>query len=533
MTLTLPHPDPFFGLPRLISHAFASLIAPFRQALASFNENEDSSDEPELVDDSDDDPGLTLEEIQQRQKKTTEKLFGNDDPDPPKKDDKPKKEPKKEDKPPAKKEAKVKDTLTKDEDTDDDEEENSDTDYEADDDEEEESDNEDDEDSDDEEEESDDEEEEVDVSKEKDPAKRETLAQQQLKVVGRKAKKLETDLTTANLRIATMEESLREAQTRIAEYSKVRIDPKSVPEYQAVENELWAIVDEAVAEDLPKSAAKLSETGKFNSYMKDYLASAKLNDTARTDAIDKLRERIVKDLGDFEYPYTDLIDEEKARADKLAKDVLKVLKSAKPKAEELIGLHSKLNDQAKSGRLDFSASEHARLMKEFAPTVEHLGKLDDKLVEESPYAPEALVTQLAKKSPKLAQKLEDAKRDTMEVVFGLKPLTSAEYDKLEEQGVDISEYLKERNKAHAEKRKKLLPLLVRGLFTASITRKALEGSIKKEREEREAGDEVEALDEIERDRKKKVEPKVKTVKKKTEDDPRKRPIAISKYFDHD
>lgn len=528
--MTLTYPEPFYGLPRILSHAFATLISPVRDLLASFIEGEDSpADEPEVVSEEEDEPELTLEEIEARQKRTTERLFGSgdDDPKPPKKDKEPKKG---EEKAKSKeKPAPKNDKPVIDEDADVEPDEDPEVDYEAEDEEEEDGQDTEDEGSEEEDEEGEnDEVDDTDPADEPDPAKRETLAQKQAKEFGRKAKRLENELITARLELTNKEEALREAQSRIAEFSKVRIDPTSTPEYKTVNEEMWKLIDEAVAEDLPRSASGLP--AKFNSYMREYLATDKLTDSARSEAIDKLRERIVKDLGDFEYAYTDLIDEEKRRADTLAKDVLKVLRNAKPKALELIAVHSKLEEQAKSGRLDFSASEHARAMKEYAPTVAHLGKMDDELVEKSPYAPEAVVAQLAKKSPKLAAKLESAKNDVLEIVIGLKPLSSKDYDKLEEEGVDIAEYEKNRKKAHAEKKRKLLPLLVRGLFSASITNKSLETLVKKEREEREKGDEFDALDEIERDRKKKVETKVPAKKKVVEIDPRKRPNPISKYF---
>jgi uncharacterized coiled-coil protein SlyX len=361
-----------------------------------------------------------------------------------------------------------------------------------------------------------------------DPAIRETKAQADAKKYGRLVKELETDLTSERLEKARIEEELKVAKERLAEFSQVTIDPRSVPAFKKLNDEMWADVDLAVAEELPSSAAGLAD--RFTPYMKSYLLATRLSGPDRAKAIAALKASIVGDLGGFDDPYEELLDDDLKAADILAKDVLAVIRRNADRAGEMITLQTEIQEKSKLGRLVHGAKEYERTRSSLKPLVEGLGKMEDKLIEENPYSPEAVVAQLVKQSPKLAKKLEEAKDSVLDIMLGERPLIDTEYKNLEEQGVNIKEFLSERSRKFEEKRGKLIPLLVRGLFTAGITKKALESLIKEQREAAEKKDEVDVLTDIERRRQRRPKATDLEEKKKKEIPPHERPNPLDKIF---
>lgn len=366
---------------------------------------------------------------------------------------------------------------------------------------------------------------EVDPRGAADPEVRESIAQRDAKINGRRVKELETELVELRLVETQLKKDLEERDARLAEFDKVVIDPKSTPEYRELNDEMWDDVDTAVAEDLPKSAAGLPD--RFSAYMKAYLIASRLPGNERAERIAELKATIVGDLGGFDEPLESLMDDDKIAADSLAKEVLGVIRRNVDRAKGMIKLESELREKSKRGRISVGLREYKRSVDEVESAIRAVGMLDDALVEQNPYAPEAVVSSLVKSNVKMKEKMERAKLDVIEICTGPKPLTDSEFDALEEQGVDIKAFLKERDALFKAKRAKLLPLLVRSLFAAPFTNKSLEAIAKEQRRKKDTDDELDALGELESKRRRvpSSESKKEKIVPATE-----RPLAISKFL---
>ena len=174
--------------------------------------------------------------------------------------------------------------------------------------------------------------------------------------------------------------------------------------------------------------------------------------------------------------------------------------------------------------------EHERQVSTLKPVLDKLGDMSPELIEEDPFAPAAVVAQLIVE-PKLKAKWEKAKEEVLEVITGPRPLTDEEFDQLEAQGTNVKDFLRERDRKFREKREKLLPLLVRGLFAAPFTNEALKSMAEERRKKKDEADELEALGNI--DRKRNLPGKKKAKAKEDEVPATQRPLAIMKYIKRD
>lgn len=375
----------------------------------------------------------------------------------------------------------------------------------------------------DEEEETEDVEDEEEEDEEEEPAKGPVA---EAKRNGKLLKKTTAKLTDVTLENTNLKQQLQEANERLTEYGKVKINPREHPDYVELNAKVWADVDGAIAEDLPPSCVKFDTD--FSKYVETYINATKKAGAERTAAINALKQEMVETHGGLSEKYADLDDDEKQIADNLAKDLLGVVKRNSPRIEELIRIEGKIKTDAEAGRIALNAKEYAQNKAEFREYVKGVGKLDSKLVKENPFSPEAAITQLVQSSPAMAKRLEAATEDLETLMVGLRPLTAAEYESLEEQGTDIKAYLKERKKRFEEKRRSLMPLLLRGLMTSNLTKKALESLVREQMKESDTEDELKALSDIERKKKlKKTESKPEEPKYKN---PRNAPSSIDQYL---
>jgi len=516
MNHALTYPSSFFEKCLAVDQSITRFFSKARQIVASFITSDDVEDTEVLPEADIARP--TREDIEARSKSTMDRMFSDDEGEDVTPSGKPP-EKKPEKKEPEKKEPKPKKEESEDDDLLDDE------DYEGGLDESEEA-EETKETEDDEEAETTEESEEAEEEEDDHSSGRESRAQAEAKKNGKLLKAEKARAAQLLLDKKKSDDELADARARLEEFNKLTIDPRSTPEYLELNEQMWKDVDTAVAEELPSSAAKLSDH--FAGYLKAYLASTRLGTSERTAAVSELKARIVSDMGGFSDPYSELLDDERVAADTLAREVLSVVRRNAPRAEDMIKLESKLREKAKAGRLVQGAREYDRSYSALTPVLDGLGNLPDNLVEENPYSPEAVLTQLVKHNEKLDKKLKKSKADVLEIIMGPKPITDKEYETLEEQGVDIKEFLQTKEKAFAAKRAKLLPVIVKALAVLPFANKAMEALAREQREESEKRDELETLGSIESKRK----APVPAAKKKVEAKGRAadRPSAISQYL---
>lgn len=295
----------------------------------------------------------------------------------------------------------------------------------------------------------------------------ESAAQREARLKGREAKELRAQLTEKDLEISSLAEKLQEAQQRLEEIEVTRVRPEDNPEYVEIRSE---IMDDArgVADLLPVGDPALLPS-KFGHLMDDYLRMQSLTDgSERALARDALQGSIVDSLKMSEVPYAELDVEERKEFGNAVIDVMKLLQRNANKTRDMIKLHEKLTQRAKSGISTANVREYEKQLKELSPVLDSVGKLDEALVESNPHAIESQLARLTKESPEYAKRLDKAKRDVLDLVLGPKALTQSEIDQLEANGTDVKEFLKERHNAFRAKQKKLLPMLVQGLVVRPL-----------------------------------------------------------------
>jgi hypothetical protein len=361
----------------------------------------------------------------------------------------------------------------------------------------------------------------------------ESMARKTARENGRRLKELEAQHADLIVKHTTAEKERDELRQRVQQYEQVTIDPRTTPAYQEVLNEMWNDVDAAIAEELPPVATELSN--KFSKYVAQYLPTLRMQAGERAAAVAKLKETIAVELGGHDVPYEELLEDDRVAADELARQVLAVVRRNAPRATKLIEIENEVRERAKKGRLASGVREYEDRANFIKQAIKPVGELDDKLIEQDPEIPEAIVTRMAKEDPDFDARLKSAKSDIEELLAGgPKPLTEAEMDALEEQGVDLNEYQKRRLISFRERVKKNAPLLVRGLALAHLTNKTLTTYAKEHLKERKKRDELAVLDSLRRHNDVKAtaaeKEKLQQQKAKENEDPRKRPLAVDSIF---
>lgn len=346
---------------------------------------------------------------------------------------------------------------------------------------------------------------------------------------GKELKRVKRTLTEKELELSTARQELQEANERISELSKVKVNPKDVPEYSELFEAVWADIDGAIAEDLPASCKDLDKF--MNGYMGAYINATRKSASERAEAITELKQTILTNQGGLtkeELEDGDPTDLE--RANLVVKEVMALIKRNAPKVIELRGLEEKIGKDSEAGRIAVNLKDYEKGQKELRALLSGVGKLDEKLIKEDPYSPEALLSQLVKNNPATKARLEQGIEDIVSFVQGMRPLSVKEYEELETNGTDIKAFLKSRKAAHVDKVKRLAPMLLRGLVTANFSTKALKALIEEQAEKLDDKDDLDTLADIERKNKRKIKGEKDTKERPKSDDPRRRPLAISKHL---
>jgi len=318
----------------------------------------------------------------------------------------------------------------------------------------------------------------------------ESAAQKRAKEEGRKAKRLETELTERNLELARIKEEAKRDKEELEQLKAVRVDPRDNPEYK--KNYDTITQDTAATSLRLKGKAREILPTKFGELMTDYLGLRALDHKEMLVADSNLRRKIIEDLELSEVPYEDLEAEEIDAFTPNVERVLDLLDRNANKTVDLMRLHDDLTKKSKTGKLAVDIYSYEASVKELSPVLESIGNMTDDLIAENPHSIESTVASLAK-TEEGKKKLEAAKADILEVVLGPRALTQKEIDTLEEQGVDLKTFYAERKKRATEKRKKLLPLLVQGLVARSKFKSALEKAGKVSTKEDTEDSELDAL----------------------------------------
>lgn len=318
-------------------------------------------------------------------------------------------------------------------------------------------------------------------TKEEEPEpKDESHARRRAKEEGKLRKQLEVTVREKDLELDRLREEVETLKGKTTELEAVRIKPEEHPDFLALQNKIINEAKDTVDEfDAPHANVVFNKLGSF---IRDYRKadSSENRETALLALKDDLAAKMFGEDSTFESLEKD--DRKEVSA------ALRLIKKSTEKADELDALGKDLEKKAKTGTLAVGVREYEALSKEFSPIVDAVGDLPDDVLETTPHTLESQVAILAKTEAG-KKRLNDAKRDALDIVMGLRPLTQAEIGKLEANGTDIKAYLAERQKALVEKKKKLLPIFIQALAGKAITNKAfvelanLKGKVESEESE--------------------------------------------------
>lgn len=287
----------------------------------------------------------------------------------------------------------------------------------------------------------------------------ESAARKRAKIEGKRRKELELTLKEKELEFDRVVKEREELAAKLAEIEHTTVRPREHPDYVAKLNEIVKDTQDFVEEsDAPHADVITRALG-------DYTKAYREADAAenRADKMMQFKDKIAQDIfGDPETTFNSLTGDER----KSVNDFFKYVRSAKTKVDKLLEIEDELEKKVKTGTLAVGVKEYERSVAEFKPILDVIGDLPEEVIEANPYAIESVVATVAK-SPEGKKRLENAKRDVLEIVAGLRPLTQAEIEKFSANGGDIKAFQAQRQKAFAEKKKKLVSLFIQGLVTRS------------------------------------------------------------------
>ena len=209
-----------------------------------------------------------------------------------------------------------------------------------------------------------------------------------------------------------------------------------------------------------------------------------------------LMETIVDKLSLSEIPFADLDDDEREALRPQVDKVMDLLERNLEKTKDLQKLHTSLKEKAKTGHLSIGVRQYTAAIGELKPLLDSVGDLTDEMIDTNPHAVESVVARLVKSSPEAKRRLELAKKEVLEVLVGPPALTQDEIDKLHNNGTDIKEFMRERDKRQDALKKKLAPLFVQALMTRSHFKTTLAKLAKLEIDKSSEESEFDALHEV-------------------------------------
>ena len=334
----------------------------------------------------------------------------------------------------------------------------------------------------------------------------ESIAQKQAKENGRLAKRLQTELDEANLANGELETQIEALKAEASENSE-SFDTSKAPELVALRSEMESDVDR-VALHLPGGAPQLAN--KFGPYMNSYLAASyKSTPTERSEAIEELKSQVVQDIGGFEEPYDELLDEEQVKADRVVDKILNLLERNAGNAEKYLDTEAELSDKGSEKRMNSSVAKYENSSEEILEVLESVGTLKADIRKDDPYGLPSIISEMVENDPEGKKKLRSAKRDVVTLLNGPKPLTKKEVETLTKSGKDIEKFKKQRIKNHTQKRGELITSLVEHIMTKGETEKALGAYFKQQSQKKRKNRDIDALDKSVRRKKRGVKKRKK------------------------
>jgi hypothetical protein len=323
----------------------------------------------------------------------------------------------------------------------------------------------------------------------------ESAARKQAKEKGREAKRLKNELTERQLELERERAEKDELKARLEEVEAVKRRPEDAPEFQEKHESVMSDV-RAIARRLPGKSRTLLVPN-FGEIMVSYMETLNVPLEKSDEADQALAGQIVDKLGFSEIPFDELDEDERDALQPQVDKILDLLERNLTPTKDLQKLHVALNEKAKNGHLSVGVRQYKAAAAELSPVLDAVGDLSDELIETNPHSVESFVAKLAK-TPEGKKRVDAARADIMELLVGPKALTQDEIDKLQKNGTDVKDFLRERDKRHADKRKRLAPLLVQALVTRSHFKTTLEKITKLELGRQSEESEFEALSDVTR-----------------------------------
>jgi hypothetical protein len=354
----------------------------------------------------------------------------------------------------------------------------------------------------------------ADAEKDDQVLENESAARKQAKEKGREAKRLKTELTERELELDCIRKEKEELQERLQQAESVKTRPEDAPEFQEKHESVMSDV-RAIARRLPVKSRTLLVPN-FGSIMVSYMESLDVP-LEKSDEVDQaLTAQIVDKLGFSEVPFAELDDDEQTALQPHVDKIMDLLERNLTPTKELQKLHVSLNEKAKSGHLSVGVRQYQAAAAELQPALDAVGELSDELIAVNPHSVESFVAKLARGSAEGKKRVASARADVLELLIGPKALTQEEIDKLKANGTDVKEFIRERERNHLEKKKRLAPLLVQALVTRSQFKTTLEKLSKFELSKQSEESEFDALSDVS---KKRPSQQSKTKIKASERDP--------------
>jgi hypothetical protein len=303
---------------------------------------------------------------------------------------------------------------------------------------------------------------------------RETIAQRDAKLNGRKVKELEITLTERELELTTTRKEVEELRAKVQNFEVLNANPYQHPDVVKLRDEVLADVRNGV-ELLP---VKNTETviRNFGVYMESYLLADESKDPGeRASAIAKLKATIVDDLAAFDSPYEDLFEDDRRQADSIAAEALRIIQRNVKTTRAIGDTVESITKKSKSGLLEIGVREYKQAEESFNTIFDSISSLSDDIISEDPYSLESIAAKRIKsKDPKAKVAFDEAKKSVLEAFVGPRALTQSEIDALEASGKDIAEFAKQRAKKAEATRKKMAALLVQTLVTKPTLKAAFQ-----------------------------------------------------------
>lgn len=334
----------------------------------------------------------------------------------------------------------------------------------------------------------------ADTEEEEEAPENETAARKQAKEKGREAKRLKTELTERELELDRIRKEKEELEERLQQAEAVKTRPEDAPEFQEKHESVMSDV-RAIARRLPVKSRTLLVPN-FGSIMVSYMENLDVPLEKSDEADQALTAQIVDKLGFSDVPFAELDDDERSALQPQVDKIMDLLERNLAPTKELQKLHVSLAEKAKSGHLSVGVRQYQSAAAELQPVLDAVGELSEELIAVNPHSVESFVAKLAQGSPEGKKRVAAARADVLELLVGPKALTQEEIDKLKANGTDVKEFLRERDRNHLEKKKRLAPLLVQALVTRNQFKTTLEKLSKIELSKQSEESEFDALRDV-------------------------------------